>query len=172
MIRPDYVRSAPLVTSSGWPGWAFLFWWVLANTLAVVVGWMAVVAALWVPRSEELATNPGKVPALPGITLLVIAAGAIAGVVVATAQWLVLRNYFHGITPWLFATTIGWVVASLLFGIGGYFAHASAGVFSEYNGINYARAAWIVGALLVGGASGLVIGIEQAPLLRNYFTRP
>jgi hypothetical protein len=82
--------------------------------------------------------------------MVAVAAGAIAGAVIGTGQWLVLRGI--GIDArWIVATTLGFA--------------AGLGIGVSVFGYETATSTQVA----VGAASGLGIGIAQWPLLRRRF---
>jgi len=86
-------------------------WWIWASTVGWAVGWALIVTGLIVPPE--------------GGVLASLAAGAVLGVTIGVAQWLVLRRFVYQASWWMLASTVGWMV-----GLTGVFGGTVAGVLA------------------------------------------
>ncbi|MFQ5794966.1 MAG: hypothetical protein ACE5JP_07950 [Candidatus Bipolaricaulia bacterium] len=101
------------VKVAGWVAAATVSWamaMVVAVIMAVVAGWGEELISLFLLYGKELAKVGEKV----GIWAVV---GIVIGVMVGTAQWLILRNYVKAAWWWVGTTTVGWAVFGALFGV-------------------------------------------------------
>lgn len=116
------------------PGWAFLLWWVAANTIgATIGGFLARTIA-----DGLLSAGRGYTYDIVSYNILM---GLLFGSAIGLVEWLVLRPYISEMGWWVPATTIGWAST---FMIG---AYVGAGSTSYENTI-------LFGAL-IGTASSL-----------------
>jgi hypothetical protein len=116
------------------PGWAFLLWWVVANTVgATIGGFLARTIA-----GGLLSAGLGYTYDIVSYNILM---GLLLGSAIGLVEWLVLRPYISDMGWWVPATTIGWASA---FMIG---AYAGAGSASYENSILF--------GMLIGTASSL-----------------
>ena len=123
MTASDRTRAA---------GWRFFLWWML-TFLGFPLG--GVLALLVVGSIDS---------ALSGVV-----GGALAGAVIGTAQWLVLRRYLRVGFGWVLATALGVAIGD---GVGALLTGAGTGI----------------GDLLVTGlATGIAVGLSQWALLRG-----
>lgn len=78
-------------------------WWILASTVGWGIGWAIIVTGLVVPPNGT------------GLTALI--SGAILGIYIGLAQWIVLRRNVAQAGWWLPASIAGWMMGLLgLFG--------------------------------------------------------
>jgi hypothetical protein len=121
--------------------WIFWLQWVFANVLGLIAGLMLGLSAFFIifqpdnPVSESEAFRS----ALPAAAL----AGIVIGIVIGTAQWLILRRYIRVIGWWwILTSTLGW-------GIGG-----ALGALVE--------------SVNAGAIAGLIMGILQLSVLFRF----
>ena len=94
-------------TRTGWD-WKLWFKWILANAVGETVGLGGTLLI-----GGLLLLNVQKTMVVPAAALAVLAGTFIEGIVVGTAQWLVLRRPFESMRwrVWVLATAIGAFVA-------------------------------------------------------------
>jgi hypothetical protein len=127
-------------------------WWVLATLVGAMLGLglgMALAEAVNLPSLMVAERGASAfVHALP-IVLQTSLTGAVVGVVLGAAQWLVLRRAIHPAGWWIIASGLGWMIGM---GLGA----ALADVIT------------IIGALLVTGiASGVLTGLAMQQIVRQ-----
>jgi hypothetical protein len=128
------------------------FWvqWVLASAAGWAVGPM-VRGAMGVPGGE------GDVGGL-----VVVASGAVVGVIIGAMQWLVLQRWVRQAGLWILASATGAVLADLavrelLIG---------TGILSQVWPLG-----WAVAAVGLGGTVGIIIGVVEWPVLGRWVRR-
>jgi hypothetical protein len=129
-------------------------WWAVASVIGGMVG-VALGLVLGDTLHPLLATVGAARPAAPGGTwgsaLPVVAAGAVIGVTMGSAQWLVLRRYVRSAGWWIVGSGLGWM-AGLGLGSGAI------------------DAVTLLGSLLIVGiVSGVTTGSVLACLLAGDF---
>ena len=72
-------------------------WWILASTVAWLVGWEIVVAGLVVPPGVDIISS--------------LITGAVVGLLMGVAQWLVLRQWTQYASLWILANVSVWSVS-------------------------------------------------------------
>jgi hypothetical protein len=72
-------------------------WWVWASSIGWGVGWAVIVVVEIIPADAGIAGS--------GVI------GLIFGLLLGTAQWLVLRQHVYGAGWWVLASTVGWAIA-------------------------------------------------------------
>jgi hypothetical protein len=153
--------------SRNWWNWKLWLQWVMANVTGEVLG-LGLVGAV----ATAMVLTIGE-PEAAIVTLMMagmmIAAGALEGVIVGFAQWLVLRRRIHRLRrrEWVAATAIGALVAwamgmapSTLMAL-----NQSAGSSPPpemSNAVKYALAS-VMGVVL-----GMILGASQWRALRRY----
>lgn len=161
------VEATPRPQSRNWWDWNLWLQWVIANVASEVLGLglVAVVATAMVLTIGEPET------ALVALTMagVMIAAGAIEGVIVGFAQWLVLRRRLRRLSrrEWVTATAIG---AFLAWAMG--MAPSTLMALNQSAGsspppemsdaVKYALAA------VMGATLGTILGAPQWHALRRY----
>jgi hypothetical protein len=145
--------------------------WVVANALGEMLG-LGGTALVGLALFPALGDGNGLLPALAVAALAIAAGTAIEGVMVGTAQWLVLRRPLPGITwlTWAGATAIGagiaWTLGMLpstLLSIG---QDSGQGPATEPSAIVVYALAFAMGLVL-----GPVLGCAQWLVLRRHVTR-
>lgn len=144
--------------------------WVWANSLAESVG-LGAAFGIGVVLFPYLGT-PGIVVALTTVAVAVLAGTLIEGMVVGTAQWLVLRRPFTAMKwrAWVLATALGAFVAWTL----GMLPSTLMSAGSETEGSTPAEpsAVMVYGlAALMGLAAGTILGTPQWFVLRRHVRR-
>jgi hypothetical protein len=86
--------------------WGFLLLWILASTVGVAVGLAVGLGVSWALSKLVNWWEFGPAGEVVGWALF----GAVAGAVVGTAQWIVLRKRVHRCGGWVFASAVGWAV--------------------------------------------------------------
>lgn len=84
--------------------------WLLATIVGAVVAWMLgmIPSTLFSFNEEASTTNePAMILVLGAAAIM----GAVLGVILAAAQWWVLRNYVPKAVVWLLANAVAWAVA-------------------------------------------------------------
>jgi hypothetical protein len=114
--------------------WGFVLWWVLATT----VGWLVGFAIC---------------EAFKAFLESITADGAVIGVSVGIAQWLVLRGRIGRAGWWILATIVGFAIGKY---VGGVIAENVPGA---------------VGLGLSGAAIGVSVGVTQWLVLRRHVIR-
>jgi hypothetical protein len=115
-------------------------WWVLASIVGGALG-----LALGMPMADALML-PSSVPTVRGAATAIAwrvaiqagVTGAVVGIVMGSAQWLVLRRFIRSAGWWVIVNGLGWMAA---LGLGA----------AIING------AGLIGALLLSGLTGGVI---------------
>jgi hypothetical protein len=153
--------------SRNWWGWKLWLRWALANVAGEVLGLglAGVVAIVMVLTIGE----PGTALVTLMMAWVMIAAGALEGVIVGFAQWLVLRRRIRRMSrrEWITATAIGafaaWVIGmapSTLMALNQSAGSSPPPEISD--AVRYALAA------VMGTASGMILGAPQWRVLRRY----
>jgi len=150
-----------------------VFWvkWVLATTVALVVGWAMVGAAVAVLFVVTWDWDPGVVVGL-GVWVV-----AVVGAVLGTAQWIILRRRVYQSGWWLLASTVGCAVGlavgDAVLGAMGLPVGLAVGEFvlgAVLEAVGYVVGGAVVGAVLgalVGAVVGAIAGIALVWLLRH-----
>jgi hypothetical protein len=116
------------------PGWAFLLWWVVANTMGVTVGWFLAQTIAGGLLSAGLGYTYDRV----SYNILM---GLLLGSAIGLVEWLVLRPYISDMGWWVPASTIGWASAFMI------------GAYTESGSTSYENTILI--GVLIGTASSL-----------------
>ena len=90
-------------------GWIFWLQWVFANALGLMAGLLLGLSAFFIifQSDNPVLESEALRSALPAAAL----AGTVIGMVIGTAQWLVLRRYVRLIGWWWILTaTLGWAI--------------------------------------------------------------
>jgi hypothetical protein len=136
---------------SQWNSWGLWERWVLATSVAEVVG-LAIVGVVSVAVS--------RFGYVQGVFTLM---GTLEGIVLGFAQWLVLRRYIRHSRRWILATTIGALFA--------WFTGLTISVLMAlvYAGASDSAttAAFIKGVVLLGGGLGTMLGFCQWLVLKS-----
>jgi hypothetical protein len=111
------------------PGCGMWFAWLFTSTLGMGLGWVLGWQVSFI---------------IPGVFSTVML-GAVAGLILGTLQWLVMRSQFQGSALWILATAAGWGVG---FPVGVALAQG------------FGLADWAFG-LTIGAVTGAVTGISQ-----------
>lgn len=132
--------------------------WATPTAIFGTVGWLLGMLGPILGQGEAVpaAASPPPEPPMVVVLLLAAAVGAVAGVFLGLAQWLVLRRHAASSGRWIAASTLGWTFAmpAIFAGFGMPSDDASA----------MARLA--CGAL--GGATGgILLGLATAPFARR-----
>ena len=161
------VLVALLGISFGTAQWLFLRqylsqagWWIVATVVGFAVG---------VPVLAWLRPWPGLLAADPHSTVSEAAGyvggwaldGAVLGLAVGLAQWLLLRRHLPRAGWWVLATAVGWVLTTA--------ARGSLDVVSDTSYLSGPAQVVLVIPLLVTvvGALGLITGMSLVWLLRQ-----
>ncbi|MEA5572701.1 hypothetical protein [Calothrix sp. UHCC 0171] len=136
---------------SQWNSWGLWERWILATSIAEVIG-LAIVAVV-----SLVVTHFGYIQ---GTFILV---GTLEGIVLGFAQWLVLRRYIKHSTRWIIATVIGALFAWFTgLTISALMAIAYAGVSDITK-----NQAFIKGLFLLGAGLGTMLGFCQWLVIKN-----
>lgn len=86
--------------------------WIVATVVGAVVAWLLgmIPSTLGPAMHGPSAAPPVEPPPLLVFTMAA-AMGAVLGVVLAGAQWVVLRRHFEGARIWLLANALAWCAA-------------------------------------------------------------
>ena len=143
--------------------------WVAANGLAEIVD-MGVVGICAVAVMSRALTDPGILTIAAGGAAVAIL-GAVAGLVVGYAQWIVLRGYLPPIRAidWVTASVVGGVAAWLLGMVPTVVMSLAASGTGPPPEISVVTMTAIV--LVAGAAVGVVLGIPQWLVLRPHVKR-
>ena len=93
------------------------WWWILASAAGWLVGWAIITSGLFVP--------PGGGP------FTAIVSGAVFGLTMGVAQWLILRMWTRLAGLWILASIPGWTIG-LIGLLGSILAGAAAGVITGF----------------------------------------
>jgi len=93
------------------------WWWILASTAGWIVGWAIITSGLFL--------SPGSGP------FTAIVSGAIFGLTMGVAQWLILRRWTRFAGLWILASIPGWTIG-LIGLLGTILAGAAAGVITGF----------------------------------------
>lgn len=153
-------------TRASWD-WKLWFQWILANAVSETVGLGGTLLI-----GGLLLVNAQQAMVVPAAALTVLAGTFIEGIIVGTAQWLVLRRPLEGIRwrVWVLATALGAFVAWTLGMIPSTFmftgadtAGAAPQQFSDL--MVYALAA------VMGFVLGSILGVPQWLVLRRHLPK-
>jgi hypothetical protein len=153
-------------------GAAFQLWarWVGANALGELIGLGTTFAVGF--ASFSAIGEPGSALAAVGSGLLMVAAGAIEGLVVGLAQWWAMREGFPSIRRGL------WVVATLVGALTAWFLGSIPSTVMSLGGEGAGTPAaepptWLVLLLaaLMGAVLGIVLALPQWFVLRRSVPR-
>ena len=161
------VETTPCPHSRKWWDWKLWLQWALANVVGEVLGLglagtVAIVLVLTIGEPETTFV----VLMMAGV---MIAAGALEGVIVGFAQWLVLRRRLYRLSrvEWVSATAIGaflaWTIGmapSTLMALDQSAGSSPPPEMSD--AVKYALAS------VIGAASGMILGAPQWRALRRY----
>ncbi len=148
------------------------FAWFLASILAWLAGW-----ALSIPVGNAVGMAIGPIAGYP---LVEVGAGAVSwmvlGLLVGTAQWLLLRRRFPGTWEWIAATVAGFgVVGSIKWAQGLLTEQVMDGTITWLEEVGWEGGGFVAGilfALITEGLTGLLIGLAQWVALQNRVGRP
>jgi len=154
-------------TKASWD-WNIWFQWILANAIGETVGLggTLVISGLLLVNAQK---TMGVVPAA---VLAVLAGTFIEGIVVGTAQWLVLRRPIKSIKwrIWVLATAIGAFIAWTLGMIPSTFMFASAdsggAAPAQMSDLMIYALAAVMGLVL-----GSILGVPQWVVLRHHLPK-
>lgn len=127
--------------------------WLLATIVGAVVAWiLGMIPSTLIPFNEETSTT--KEPAMILVLGAAAIMGAVLGVILAAAQWWVLRNHVRKALIWLLANAVAWAVAMpLIFWMVG----ATIGESRALGAIVTLVAGIGVAGAVVGGIHGLFL---------------
>lgn len=138
--------------------------WLILRQHFEKAGWWILVTALGTAMVMVGVAIITRVIAHPGIVLIVM--GAISGSVVATGQWLILRQHFGRAGWWILSTALGGCTGVLIVGAvlatGGW---AVVGTWAWVAGMTiglalaYWAVTWAVTGAVIGALFGIVYGI-------------
>ncbi len=150
-------------TRTGWD-WKLWFQWILANAVGETVGLggTLLIGVLLLLNAQK------TVGVVPAAALAVLAGTFIEGIVVGTAQWLVLRRPLKSIRwrVWVLATAIGAFVAwtlGMIPSTGSDIGGATSAQMSDL--MVYALAA------VMGFVLGSILGVPQWLVLRRHLPK-
>jgi hypothetical protein len=95
-------QSCPGISFSAWGG---------ATATGAVIAWILGMIPSTIGAFGDATPTPADEPSLPVILGLAAIMGAILGVVLAVAQWWVLRRHVRHASVWLAANATAWLVA-------------------------------------------------------------
>ena len=153
--------------SRNWWDWKLWLQWTLANVVGEVLG-LGLAGAVAIAMVLTIG-EPGTAPVALMMAGVMIAAGALEGVIVGFAQWLVLRRLLRRLSrrEWVTATAIGALVAwaigmapSTLMALNQ--SAGSAPPLEISDVVKYAFAS------VMGAALGTILGAPQWRALRRY----
>lgn len=121
--------------------------WILATVAGAVIAWILGMIPSTLSSYGDTGSTPATEPSMVMVMVLASCMGAILGVILAAAQWWVLRKYISRSLLWLLANAIAWAVGMpLIFWLVGETIGSSQSIQS-------------VGMLIVGiGFAGAVVG--------------
>ena len=93
------------------------WWWIVASAAGWIVGWAIIMSGLVVSPGESLFTA--------------IVSGAIFGLTMGVAQWIILRRWVKLSSLWILLSIPGWTVG-LIGLLGTILAGAAAGVITGF----------------------------------------
>jgi hypothetical protein len=161
------VEAPARLQSRNWWDWNLWLQWALANVVGEVLG-LGLAGAIAIVMFSNIGEPETALVALM-MAGVMIAAGALEGVIVGFAQWLVLRRRLRRLSrrEWITATAIGALVA---WAIG--MAPSTLMTLNQSAGsspppeisdaVKYALAA------VMGAALGMILGAPQWRVLRRY----
>lgn len=85
--------------------------WVGATVIGAVIAWVLGMLPSTLGAFDGAAQTPPEEPSLLVILALTAVMGAVLGVILAAAQWRVLRHYIRRAALWLVANAAAWLVA-------------------------------------------------------------
>jgi hypothetical protein len=154
-------------TRTGWD-WKLWFQWILANAVGETVGLggTLLIGGLLLLNAQK---TMGVVPAA---ALAVLAGTFIEGIVVGTAQWLVLRRPLKSIRwiVWVLATAIGAFVAWTLGMIPSTFIFTGADTGGAASAPMSDLMVYALAAVM-GFVLGLILGVPQWLVLRRHLPK-
>ena len=150
--------------------WSLWSRWVLANSLAELVG-LGATFALGVGIFSGVADSPGVLPAIVSAALMT-GSGAIEGLVVGYAQWRAMHAAFPALPrrSWILATIYGALVAWFLGSIPMTIASLAASG-QEQAAQEPPAAMMLLMAAGMGAVAGLVLSLLQWRVLRQFAGR-
>lgn len=93
------------------------WWWILASAVGWIAGWAIITSGLFVPPDGGLFTA--------------LVSGAVFGLTMGVAQWLVLRMWTKFAGLWILLSIPGWTIG-LIGVLGSILAGAAAGVITGF----------------------------------------
>lgn len=148
-------RTHPFLKRDSWMLWE---WWVFATVVGIFIG-IAVVAGVSILAEAFGATS---------MVAFLHIAGALAGVSLGVAQWLVLRHYIKHIRWWIVATAIGAIITWL---IGLKVIVILILMFLDGGTVEVLSPRLLTAILLLGAWIGSVLGLAQWFVLRPHVRR-
>ncbi len=150
-----------LLRGTGVPGNGLLWWlgWVVLSLLAIPVA-MVLATPFGMPFIwlHQLGTRAGWWPEVAQSSLLVLGFFTAFALLLATVQWLLLRQLLPRPGRWFAATALGaWLGGA-----------TTSGIFL-IGGVDILGPGWILSLILAAG--GLVLGLAQWLALRSYTAR-
>jgi hypothetical protein len=90
-------------------------WWVLASMVGAGVGWAVGWVVGWaLGEVVGWVLDVDWVASTWAVVIAVIVGGAVVGIAIGTAQWLILRERVHRSGWWVLANVLGWPVVGLV----------------------------------------------------------
>jgi hypothetical protein len=129
--------------------------WVAATLIGALVAWsFGSIPTTMMSMNADAAGTPAAEPDTISMLLLAGVMGALLGIVLALAQWIVLRRTVHNAWWWLPANSVAW-----LFGMPVIFAAVdiAQGASNALQAVLIFAAALALTGMVVGGVHGLAL---------------
>jgi hypothetical protein len=130
--------------------------WITATMIGAIIAWLLG----RIPSALADAGGESREPALPMILLLSAAAGAVLGMILGAAQWVVLRNHVRRSGRWIVANALAWAAGMPLIFL-------AAGLPGPHTSTLSIAALLLVTVAIAGAVVGAIEGMFLRSLIRT-----